>query len=99
MSFGTDFIATLANGTTIQFFEYRLITIIKIDERNLTKCLYLNLQEALIMNLDTVHFGALRVLMLAYCKIHILNTIPLVNLQFLQIQSTNIKYLFTAPLK
>ena len=50
----------------------------------------MNLNNASITTLETGQFTALRVFTLAGCRLKELNTIPLINLVFLQIQDTNI---------
>ena len=56
VSYGTAYTAELLDGTKIVFDANKLTTATKLDERNLKKCVYLNLVEASITSLDTIYF-------------------------------------------
>ena len=80
------------------FAENRLETATSLDERNLKYCIYLNLNESSIENLDTAHLSGLLVLKLRFSNISELCTKSLVNLIYLDICS-GITELETKPLR
>ena len=83
VSYGTGYETPLIDDTEIEFVANCLTTANRIDGRNLKYCLYLNLVNSSITELDTSHLSALLVLSLTFCKIKMLDTFNLVNLVFL----------------
>ena len=98
VSYGSAFTAHLVDETEIEFVANRLTTAARVEERNLKYCLYLNLYNASITELDTSHLSSLLVLTLPFCEIKDLNTSNLVNVVYLHIQGTPIENLNTQPL-
>ena len=70
----------------------------RLDERNLGLCIYLNLYSSSIEVLTTKWLSALRVLILRYSKIKVIDTIPLVSLEYLNASCTSITELSTVSL-
>ena len=67
VSYGTAWTAELVDGTEIEFSENCLETATKIDERNLEHCLYLQLANSSITELDTKFLCNVRVLVMFFC--------------------------------
>ena len=68
----------------------KIVRTSRIDERNLEQCLYLNLMNSSINRINTTYLYNVIVLVLCYTGICSLDTIPLVNLLYLNIAKTNI---------
>ena len=71
----------------------------RIDERNLIKCVELNLCHSSLSDLNTVYLTELRVLILMCSRIRSLNTYPLVNIIWLDAADTRLEILDTSNLK
>ena len=49
VSYGASWSVSLASGVTVKFSNSKLKNVFRIDERNLTKCKYLNLYKSSIV--------------------------------------------------
>ena len=95
VSYGVMMGASLSDGSHITFASNKLTNATRLDERNLCHCLYLNLFSSSITELKTEHLGSLRILIILNTKIRMLDTIPFLNLEWLNASYTPITELQT----
>ena len=82
------FVVPLSDETKTSFTENTLRTAASIDERNLSKCIRLNLLGSSVEALNTQYFELIRVLVICATKIDSLQTQSLSTLLFLDISGT-----------
>ena len=91
VSYGEGGRVNLTSDTKISFINNNVRSTLRIDERNLICCLYLNLDKSSIEFLDTKYLIDLRILILNSTNITKVDTAKLLKLEILCIKSTEIK--------
>ena len=84
-SYGIAWSHILNDGRNVQFGDNILSSYSRIDERNLIFCVCLNIAHSSVTFLDTIYLRNLRVLIVFETKLSSLNTLSLINLEYLDI--------------
>ena len=80
----------LDDVTVVLLVSKKFTTYKIIDERNLIHCLFWNINESAIAQLETIHPNNLRILILRKTSINHLCTISLLYLEYIHVGYTNI---------